>query len=87
MSSSSLKFGTSGLRGLVTDLNGPPAYAFARAFSEMIKEDREPGAAKRAILIARDLRVSSPDIASLCAAAVADSGQTRFIAAPRRRRR
>ena len=75
MSESSLKFGTSGLRGLVVDLNGPPAYAYTRAFSEMIKEGQGSDAGG-AILIARDLRASSPDIARLCAAAVADSGLT-----------
>ena len=75
MNSSSLKFGTSGLRGLVVDLIGAPAYAFARAFSEMVAEDQDP-AAKGEILVARDLRGSSQEIAERCMVAVGDSGQT-----------
>ena len=75
MNSSSLKFGTSGLRGLVVDLIGAPAYAYARAFSEMVAEDQDP-AAKGEILVARDLRGSSQEIAERCTAAVGDSGQT-----------
>jgi phosphomannomutase len=44
-SPSSLKFGTSGLRGLVTELNGTPAFAYTRAFAEMLKEDGSAAAA------------------------------------------
>ncbi len=73
MSASSLKFGTSGLRGLVTELVGAPAYAYARAFCEMIVEDRAAGPAGEA-MIARDLRASSPEIAAACMQAVADAG-------------
>ena len=40
---SSLKFGTSGLRGLVVELNGTPAFAYTRAFAEMLKEDGSVG--------------------------------------------
>ncbi|MFN3673528.1 MAG: phosphomannomutase, partial [Bosea sp. (in: a-proteobacteria)] len=68
----SLKFGTSGLRGLVTELVGLPSYAHVRAFCAMLREDggAEPGE----VLIGRDLRSSSPLIAAQCAQAVADSG-------------
>lgn len=69
----SLKFGTSGLRGLVSELLGAPAYAFTRAFCEMIREDRAAGPGG-AIMFARDLRASSPEIASHCAQAITDSG-------------
>lgn len=69
----SLKFGTSGLRGLVAELNGAPAYAYARAFCEMIREDDAAGPGGT-VMIARDLRASSPDIATLCAQAAADAG-------------
>ncbi|WP_243372134.1 phosphomannomutase [Microvirga solisilvae] len=73
-SDESLKFGTSGLRGLVTDLNGVPAYAYSRAFAEMLKADGSATAAKGHVLVGRDLRESSPSIAQLCCAALKDSG-------------
>ena len=63
---SSLKFGTSGLRGLVVELNGTPAFAYTRAFAEMLKEDGSVAAAKNFVLVGRDLRASSPSIAQLC---------------------
>jgi phosphomannomutase len=66
----SLKFGTSGLRGLVTELVGLPTYAHVRAFCAMLREDGVAGE----VLIGRDLRSSSPLIASQCAQAVADAG-------------
>jgi phosphomannomutase len=71
MTASSLKFGTSGLRGLAVELNGPPAFAYARAFAEMLKQN---GTAQGGVLIGRDLRASSPDITHLCCAAVQDAG-------------
>jgi phosphomannomutase len=74
MTGSSLKFGTSGLRGLAVELNGAPAFAYARAFAEMLKQDGVSGAAPKGVLIGRDLRDSSPDIAHLCCAAVQDAG-------------
>lgn len=73
-SDGSLKFGTSGLRGLVTDLNGVPAYAYTRAFAEMLKEDGSAAAADNVVLVGRDLRDSSPSIAQLCCAALRDAG-------------
>lgn len=70
---SSLKFGTSGLRGLVTELVGLPTYAHVRAFCAMLQEDRATEAHGE-VLIGRDLRSSSPLIAAQCAQAVADAG-------------
>lgn len=72
--SGSLKFGTSGLRGLVTELCGAPAYAYTRAYCAMLADDGFPRGS--GMLIARDLRASSPDIAELCIQAIADSGFT-----------
>ena len=69
--SSSLKFGTSGLRGLVTDLIGGPAYDHAAAFLRALGAN---GPAGSAVLIGRDLRSSSPAIAGAVAAAVHDAG-------------
>lgn len=69
-----LKFGTSGLRGLVTELCGPPAYFYAAAF---VSSQRDSGALKNAdsaVFIGRDLRASSPAIANLCIRAVHDAG-------------
>jgi phosphomannomutase len=69
----SLKFGTSGLRGLVTELAGLPSYAHVRAFCAMLQEDKAAGP-QGEVLIGRDLRASSPLIAAQCAQAIADSG-------------
>ena len=67
---SSLKFGTSGLRGLVTDLVGPPSYAYASAFFRAIA--RASGGT--AVVIGRDLRASSAGIAATVAQAARDCG-------------
>ena len=71
---SSLKFGTSGLRGLVAELNGVPAYAYARAFAGMLKEDGAAAKAGGRVLVGQDLRGSSPSIAQLCCAGLRDTG-------------
>ena len=67
---SSLKFGTSGLRGLVTDLVGGPSYRYACAFFRSVQAE----AGGRAVVIGRDLRDSSPGIAATVASAAAASG-------------
>ena len=69
----SLKFGTSGLRGLVSELVGLPTYAHVLAFCAVLQEDGAAGA-RGEVLIGRDLRSSSPLIAAQCAQAVADAG-------------
>ncbi|WP_273792599.1 phosphomannomutase [Brucella anthropi] len=73
MSGTSLKFGTSGLRGLADELNGLPAYAYSLAFVEMLSET---GKLQRGgkVFVGRDLRPSSPAIAALCMAAIEDAG-------------
>lgn len=55
----SLKFGTSGLRGLATDLVGAESRRYAAAFLRYL---RSRGAVGQ-MLVGRDLRASSPDIA------------------------
>jgi phosphomannomutase len=70
---SSLKFGTSGLRGLVEDLVGAPAYAYTRAFAATIRGN-PAFAGVRSAMIGRDLRASSPEIAAVCVQAISDSG-------------
>ena len=55
----SLKFGTSGLRGLATDLIGEESRRYAAAFLRYLR-GRGP---VEQVLVGRDLRASSPDIA------------------------
>ncbi|WP_134497438.1 hypothetical protein [Microvirga pakistanensis] len=69
----SLKFATSGLRGLVTELNGVPAHAYTRAFAEMLKEDGAATGPDGTVLVGQDLSGSSPSIARLCCAALRDA--------------
>ena len=57
---SSLKFGTSGLRGLATDLVGVESRRYAAAFLRYLKGRGEV----RQVLVGRDLRASSPEIAA-----------------------
>lgn len=73
MITNSLKFGTSGLRGLATELNGQPAYAYSMAFVEMLaaRDCLHPG---DKVFVGQDLRPSSPAIAALCMAAIEDAG-------------
>ncbi|KXO74298.1 phosphomannomutase [Brucella anthropi] len=73
MSGTSLKFGTSGLRGLADELNGLPAYAYSLAFVEMLSK---AGKLQKGdmVFVGRDLRSSSPAIAALCMAAIGDAG-------------
>ncbi|MCV9962246.1 phosphomannomutase [Pararhizobium sp. BT-229] len=71
----SLKFGTSGLRGLSTDLNGPAAAIYATAFAHYLLSS---GQAKPGdpILLGRDFRDSSPAISAICAGALTRAGLT-----------
>ena len=57
--SNSLKFGTSGLRGLATDLIGAESRRYAAAFLRYLRTRGDVGE----ILVGRDLRQSSPEIA------------------------
>ncbi|NDV86925.1 phosphomannomutase [Aurantimonas aggregata] len=68
-----LKFGTSGLRGLVSDLVGGPSFAYALAFLRHVASSDESGA-RRVVYLGRDLRGSSPEILGDCAAAAAVAG-------------
>lgn len=68
-----MKFGTSGLRGLVTDLQGLPAFLYATAFAEHLLEAglSKPG---DKIYVAGDHRPSTPDIMATCLGALERSG-------------
>ena len=68
-----LKFGTSGLRGLVSELMGPPARTYTIAFARMLMA-RGVLSAGDQILVGRDLRSSSPEIAGIVHAAIAEAG-------------
>lgn len=68
-----MKFGTSGLRGLVTELEGHASALYATAFARHLLE---AGMAKPGddIFVAGDFRPSSPSIATTCMAALAAAG-------------
>lgn len=68
-----MKFGTSGLRGLSADLKGRASALYAAAFGHYLLES---GRAKTGdmILLGRDFRDSSPEIAQNCTAALTALG-------------
>ncbi|NGP17871.1 phosphomannomutase [Devosia aurantiaca] len=72
MSANSLKFGTSGLRGLSVELEGQAARRYTRAFIEHLRKHDLLGSGK--VFIGRDFRPSSPAIARDCAIAIAAEG-------------
>ena len=69
----SLKFGTSGLRGLATELSGPVAARYAQAFVLHLRSSRQLGGAGE-VLVGQDLRESSPAIATSVMAGVTAAG-------------
>lgn len=69
MQSSGVRFGTSGVRGLVTAMSDELIFAYALAFFSAIKTN-----AGSSVAIAVDLRPSSPHIASVCYAAAQSLG-------------
>ncbi|PYB73923.1 phosphomannomutase [Rhizobium wuzhouense] len=66
-----LKFGTSGLRGLVTELVGLPSRAYALGF---VRHALSLAPQTRQVLVGRDLRSSSPEISQDCRAAIQHAG-------------
>lgn len=68
-----MKFGTSGLRGLVTDLQGHAAALYATAFARHLL-DAGLAMARDPIFVAGDYRPSSPDIVATCIGALARAG-------------
>lgn len=67
-----LKFGTSGLRGLVVELTPEVCAAYTTAFLDHLHDDSPSGS--RVLLVGRDLRGSSPAIASACLTAAVQAG-------------
>lgn len=72
---SSLKFGTSGLRGLSVDLVGRASALYATAFAHHLLKSghAKPG---DLVLVGRDFRESSPAIAATCIGALKRAGMT-----------
>jgi phosphomannomutase len=70
---SSVKFGTSGLRGLVSDLSDQLCGNYTRAFVRHLEKVGK-FKSRKAILIGRDLRDSSPGIAAACIGAARAMG-------------
>jgi phosphomannomutase len=65
---SGVSFGTSGARGLVSDMTDDVCYAYTAAFLQTVAVGAE------SVVIGHDLRPSSPQITAACAAAVRDAG-------------
>ena len=68
MDESNVRFGTSGVRGLVSDMTSEVCFAFSSAFLQVIS------ATTGHVALAMDLRPSSPYIAATCAAAIEYAG-------------
>lgn len=69
---SSLKFGTSGLRGLAVELEGQAARRYTAAFLRHVQSLGQLGGGK--VFLGRDFRSSSSAIAADCAAAIGQFG-------------
>ena len=70
--SEEMKFGSSGLRGLASELAGNPSGLYTEAFAWRLSASGIQSNA--GVLVGRDLRDSSPTIAANCMAALAASG-------------
>ncbi|WP_338719515.1 phosphomannomutase [Devosia sp. XK-2] len=68
----SLKFGTSGLRGLAVDLEGQAARQYCAAFLRHAQKVNETPISR--VFLGRDFRPSSPQITHDCAVAIAAAG-------------
>lgn len=68
-----LKFGTSGLRGLVSDLTDEVCRSYTIAFLSYLQKCEKPGLTKT-LLVGNDLRSSSPSIAQAVMRAAKDFG-------------
>ena len=68
MTTSNVGFGTSGARGLVSDMTDTLCYAYTLAFLQAVVGKPGP------IVLGHDLRPSSPKMAAACAVAMRDAG-------------
>lgn len=71
MTTSGVRFGTSGIRGLVEHMSDEVCYAYTTAF---LQEVLAEGGVIGKVVLGHDLRPSSPRIASACAAAILNAG-------------
>ena len=77
MQTSEVKFGTSGARGLVSDMTDQVCYAYTLGFIQYLEKTQQliqQADQTAAIVLAGDLRNSTPDILNACARAISDSG-------------
>ena len=72
MAQTSLKFGTSGLRGLAVELQGQAARRYVAAFLRHLQTLEQLGGGR--VYLGQDFRASSPAILADCAAAIAAFG-------------
>jgi phosphomannomutase len=68
MNASGVRFGTSGVRGLVSSMSSEICFAYTAAFLKTLPTTRGR------VALAMDLRPSSPGIAQACAAAIQHAG-------------
>ncbi len=68
-----MKFGTSGVRGLVEDLLGGGAYIYATGFARHMLNRGDLSAGDE-VLVGQDYRQSSPEIADICCGALRAEG-------------
>lgn len=76
MTSSGVGFGTSGVRGLVSDMSDTLCYVYTQAFLQAVVDMPGP------IVLGHDLRPSSPRMAAVCATAMKDMGYMVIYAGP-----
>ncbi len=74
MQSSKVTFGTSGARGLVCDMTDQVCYAYTLGFIQYLEQTQQIQKKLSSIVIAGDLRKSTPRIMNACAQAIVDSG-------------
>ncbi len=75
----SLRFGTSGLRALVTEMTDMECYINARGFIDFLRERGEIDASRNAIALGGDLRSSTSRIMAAVGKAIEDSGCRTFF--------
>ena len=74
MQTSGVKFGTSGARGLVSEMTDLVCYAYTKAFIQYLEQTGELKKAGEPVAIAGDLRPSSERIMTAVARAASDMG-------------
>lgn len=70
MAASGVRFGTSGMRGLVSEMSNEVCFAYTQAFLQVVPD----ATSNNRVALAMDLRPSSPTIASACAASIQYAG-------------